>query len=178
MVTISGRLSSYLQSWHKTSTARQKQKGRLVELTYPDFLALFTPGQLMGLEWAIQNDTLRQLQNENSSDALVLTWRSYEAVTNGQLNSQTAMICSRKASEKTCRMAAGDTHTAQTKARISKTKKGKRNSPKHNANISKATKGVAKAAWTPERKAARRALIAAKKAAKEQENLEQRNLAP
>ena len=64
----------------------------------------------MGLEWAIQNDTLRHLQNEKSSDALVLTWRSYEAVSTGQFNSNTAMICSRKTSEKNCRMVAGDSH--------------------------------------------------------------------
>ncbi len=80
MYPITDRLNSYLKSWHKTSTTRQQQKGKVVELTYPDFLALFTPGQLMGLDWAIQTNTLRQLQNEKSSDALVLTWRSYEAV--------------------------------------------------------------------------------------------------
>ncbi|PNQ74326.1 hypothetical protein BA950_14770 [Erythrobacter sp. SAORIC-644] len=165
MLPISDRLGSYLKSWHKTSTTRQLQKARVVELTYDDFLALFTPGQLMGLEWAIQNDTLRHLQNEKSSDALVLTWRSYEAVSTGQFNSNTAMICSRKTSEKNCRMVAGDSHTAETKARISKSKTGKRNSASHNENISKATKGVSKSAWTPERKAARRALLAAKKAA-------------
>ncbi len=167
MLPISDRLGSYLKSWHKTSTTRQMGKGRVVELTYTDFLSLFTPGQLMGLEWAIQNDTLRQLQNEKSSEALVLTWRGYEAVASGHFNTRTAMICSRKTSEKKCRMVAGDTHTAETKARISKSKTGKRNSASHNKNISKATIGVSKSAWTPERKAARRALIAAKKAAKE-----------
>ena len=47
MLPISDRLGSYLKSWHKTSTTRQMGKGRVVELTYTDFLSLFTPGQLI-----------------------------------------------------------------------------------------------------------------------------------
>ena len=164
MIQLTPRLVRYLQSWHKTSTTRQKAKGNAVELSYTQFLSLFTDGQLLALEWAAYKGSLGVLQNEESKDALVLTWRSYDAVCSKLFNVNTAFICTREMSAQVCRMKAGDNHTPTAKKKIGAAQKGKPKSAAHKAKISQSTKGKPKAGWSPERRAARSALIAAKKA--------------
>lgn len=168
MKHLSKRLTGYLRSWYKTSTGRKAEQGTKVSLTFEQFASLFTPGQLMVLEYEIHNGTLRQLQNAKSKTALVLTWRSYKALKSNHFNVETAYVCSREASERVCHMVAGDSHTDEAKAKISEASKGKAKSEEHKEAISAACKGVSKAPWSEERKAARRAQIAARKAAQEE----------
>ena len=160
---LSKRLSGYLKSWHRTSTNKKREQGLDVNLTFGEFVALFTPNQILRLEWEIAKNSLRVLQNATSEEALVLTWRNYSALKSKRFDRETAYICPRSLSENICQMKAGDIHTDEARQKMSAASKGKPKSEAHKAATSAACKGVKKQPWSEERKAARRAQIAAKK---------------
>lgn len=161
---LSSRLLAYLQSWHTTSTQKQAEAGHVVDLPFQDFLNLFEQRQLKTLEDAIEANRIRYLMDAKNKYAFVLTWKSYAARSSGVFNSETATICSRMKSQILSKPKAGDTLRDGHKAAIATTLTGVAKSDEHRANMSIAAKGNSKAAWTPERKEARRQQIADKKA--------------
>jgi len=165
ILNISPNLLAYLKSWHQTSTGNKTAAGHTVDLPFQDFLDLFEPKQLKTLQDAIDANRIRYLQDKGNKYAFVLTWKSYAARSTGQFNKDTATICSRLKSKAINLPKAGDTLREDHKAAISAKLTGMAKSDEHRANMSEAAKGSKKAAWTPERKEARRQQIAEKKAA-------------
>lgn len=155
MSNITPRLMAYLKSWYGTSTQNQRNAGVVVELSFDEFLSLFEARQIASLEKAIERDRLRYQQNEKNKFAYVLTWKSYAACSTGILSINTAIVCSRMKSAKLCLPKKGDKLRGSHKANLSKAKTGVAQTEEHRKAISDGTKGVKKAPWSEERKAAR-----------------------
>jgi len=167
-MNISPRLMAYLKSWFGTSTEKQRNAGVEVTLSFAEFISLFEPRQIKSLEKAIQRNSIRDQQNENNKYAYVLTWKSYAACSTRVLSLETAIVCSRMKSAKLNLPKKGDKLRQSHRASLSKAKTGKRQTDDHRKAISDGSKGVRKAPWTEERKAARRALRQAQEAAKKE----------
>ncbi len=163
MSDLSPRLTAYLESWYATSTARKTDAGVQVELTFSQFVSLFTAKQITTLEKAIEAKRLRYFMDAKNPYAFVLTWRSYAARQTDVFSVTTAQVCSRLKSKADSRVKKGETLSSRTRARISEGKRGKPIDKQHKANISNALKDRPKQPWTEERRAARRAQIAQKK---------------
>ncbi len=164
---ISDRLTAYLTSWYATSTQNKREAGATVQLTFPEFLNLFAERQLQTLEQAIVKNRLRYLQDVKNEYAFVLSWRSYRLREAGLFNRDTAIVCSRMKSRQINRPAKGESLSPRHRASISRGLTGVEKKPGHRENLSASLSGKPKAGWSDERKAARRALLAAKKAGPE-----------
>ncbi len=173
MNNLSPALMGYLRSWYDTTARNKHNDGVVVELTFPQFLTLFSKKQLRTLQDAIDANRLRYLQDIGNQLALVATWKSYAACSSNVWSVETATICSRNKSATINLPQAGDKLRPQHCENISKSLTGLEKSEEHKTAISEATKGKSKAAWTPERRAARsaqrKAQEAAKRAAKQME---------
>jgi len=167
MENISPRLMAYLKSWYATTTRNKAEAGATIELTFEQFVGLMEKRQLASLQKAIDNNSIRYQQDENNPYAYVATWQSYAACSTGIYSKDTACICSRMKSQKINLAGPGDTLRPSHVANISKSLTGKPKSEEHCENISAGKKGRPIASWTDERKAERRAQIAAKKAVQE-----------
>ncbi|RYF22090.1 MAG: hypothetical protein EOO77_04800 [Oxalobacteraceae bacterium] len=130
----------------------------MVDLPFDAFLTLFEKRQLKSLERAIMEGRLPTQQHDQNPYALVLSWRSYGACSSGHFNAQTACVCSRAKSAKINLPQKGDTLRPGHAANIAKALIGVPKTEDHRKAISEGCKGVSKAAWTPERRAARSAL--------------------
>lgn len=171
---ICPKLEAYLRSWHNTATTRKIKDGFTVELSFSDFLSLFQKHQLVSLQKRIDNDSIRYFMADTNQMAYVLTWTSYSARSSRVFDKNTATVCARWKSAQINLPQKGDELRPEHRANIGASLKDKPKSEDHKKAISDGSKGVAKAAWTPERKAARsaqrQAQEAAKKAAKESGN--------
>jgi hypothetical protein len=161
---LSIELSDYLGKWYKTTTANKADKGATIDLTLDQFVGLFEKRQLTSLQKAIDENRLAALQNKKNPFAYVATWRSYEACSTRVWNSETALICSRMKSSTVNLPVRGEKLRPEHKAKIARKLTGKPKSAEHRQSISDSTKGGSKSEWTEERRAKRRADIAARKA--------------
>lgn len=166
MNKISPALMGYLRSWYDTTVQNKRAGGVVVELTFPEFLTLFKPRQLRTLQIAIDANRLRYLQDIENGFAFVATWKDYAARSTNNWNLATATICSRTQSARINLPQAGDKLRPEHCANISKSLTGLEKSEEHKLAISEGSKGKPKAAWTPERRAARSAQRKAQEAAK------------
>jgi len=166
---LSQRLTAYLQSWHTTATNKQIAAGVEVDLPFQDFVDLFAPEQLDSLQRAIDANRIRYQMRDTNPFAFVLTWKSYAACSTGKLSKDTATVCSRQKSAQINLPQAGDKLRDGHKQAISEALTGLTKSDEHKKAIGEANKGKAKEPWTDERKQARRAQLAAKKAAQTQQ---------
>jgi hypothetical protein len=162
-MTLSPRLEAYLRRWFTTSTDKKRKAGIHVGLTWEQFVSLFAPEQLRKLQSAIEADRLRYDQAAENPRALVLTWRSYEAVSSGKFTADTATICTRERSEQINRVRAGGKLRPGHAANIRQKLLGKPKTDEHKAAISASSKGQPKAPWTRERKLDRQAHCAFKR---------------
>lgn len=163
-MSISAQLMAYLKSWYETSTTKQRKAGVEVTLTFDEFLGLFDTRQIRSLQKAIEANRIRYQQDEKNQFAYVLTWRSYAARSTNVLSKETAIVCSRMKSSTINLPQQGDKLRPSHCQNISKSLTGKAKTEEHCHNISDGKKGQKIKGWSEERKAARRALIAAKKA--------------
>lgn len=163
MDNLSPDLLAYLQKWHNTTVTRKAEAGHQVDLPFPDFVSLFKPKQIKSLQNAIAEDRLHYFQREDNEFALVASWRSYAAVSSGIYNKDTAIICSRMKSAQINLPAPGDKLRPSHRAKIGDAKRGVPQSPEHREALSVALTGQPKKPWTEQRKADRRADIAARK---------------
>lgn len=164
MQALSPRLTAYLQSWFDTSTKDKRSKGITVTLTYEQFVGLFHTRQIKTLEAAIADNRLRYLQDRDNPFAFVLTWRGYEHCQTDVFSADTACICSRQKSKMINSIQVGTRLSARTRAKIGAAKRGKPLDQEHKDALSASLTGKPKTPWTEERKAARKAQLAAKKA--------------
>lgn len=162
---ISDSLLAYLTKWHATTVERKLADGNQVDLPFNDFLSLFEKRQLNSLQKAINEGRLQGLQDRDNDLAYVATWVSYAACSSGIYDKTTACICSRRKSLAINLPKPGDTLRPGHRRNISKGLTGVPKSDDHRANISEAKKGVKIGGWTDERRAKRKADLAAKKAA-------------
>ena len=139
--------------------------GVTVELTFQQFVGLFEQRQLYSLQKAIERNRLRYQQREKNEFAYVATWKSYNARSTNVWSVDTACICSRQKSATINLPQAGDTLRPEHCDAISRSLTGKPKSETRCQNISASKKGVPIRGWTEERKAARRAQLAARRAA-------------
>ena len=164
MTNLSERLMAYLTSWHAGTVRKKREAGYLVTLTFPQFVALFKDRQLASLQRAIDANRLRYLQDKKNPLAYVATWRSYDACSTGVYSADTACICSRQKSKAINKVQKGSKLRSTHCKAISDGLTGKPRSDEAREAISAGKKGVPIRGWTEERKAERRALLAAKKA--------------
>ena len=162
-MNISDQLMAYLKSWYATSTDNQRKAGVEVALTFEEFLALFEKRQFSSLQKAIDLNRLRYQQDEKNQYAYVLTWQSYAARSTNILSKDTAIVCSRMKSSTINLPQKGDKLRPSHCQSLSRSLTGKPKSEEHRKNISEGKKGRKISGWTEERKAARRAQIAARK---------------
>lgn len=177
ILNISPRLLAYLQAWHSTSTQKQIDAGMDVDLPFQDFLNLFEVAQLNSLQRAIDANRIRYQMADTNDYAFVLTWKSYAACSTGKFNKDTATVCSRLKSAQINLPQAGDTLREDHKKAIAISLTGVPKTDDHRAAMSAAAKGNPKAAWSEERKEARRQQIADKKAAEQIARREAENAA-
>ena len=166
MENISTQLLAYLNSWYSTTVKSKANAGNTVNLTFDEFLSLFEKRQLASLQKSIDANRIRYQQDEKNQFAYVATWKSYAACSSGIYDINTALICSRMKSAQVNLPQAGDKLRPGHCANISKSLTGKAKSEDHCKNISEGKKGKEIVKWTEERKAARRELRQAQKAAK------------
>ncbi len=159
-------LLGYLKSWHATSTQKQRDAGHYVDLTFIEFLNLFTTDHLQRLRIALMDGKITRTQNENNARALVLTWRNYAARSSGEFTSETAFVCTRAKSFEINRSQTGDKLRAGHVENIRESLTGLAKTDAHKAAISEASKGKSKAPWSEERRANARVKAAAREAAK------------
>lgn len=138
----SSKLESFLRSWHATSRKTQTDAGKRFELTYEDFLALWSPKQIAELEKRIDAGSLYMWLNSKNLDAYVLSWKSYADSQGEVMNKDTACIVKRRASFKMCRIGKGDKHSEKSKELISFKLTGKSKPDQHKAKIASSMLGV------------------------------------
>lgn len=138
------KLESFLRSWHRTSGQTQRDNGKQFDLSFDDFLGLWSKSQLRNAERWCADGSLYLRLNSDSERAYVLSWVSYAASQGPVMNRHTAQICTRKQSAQACLPQKGDTLGERHKARISKKLTGQSKSEKHRANISASMQGVHK----------------------------------
>jgi hypothetical protein len=160
---LSEELAAYLTKWHATTVKKKLHAGCEVNLSLDEFVSLLEKRQLNSLQKAMDEERLEGQQNSRSPFAYVATWKSYAARSTNIYNAQTAVICSRMKSERINRPMPGDVLRPAHREKISHGLTGRELTPEHRQNISHGCKGVPKAAWTEQRKADRRAQLAAKK---------------
>lgn len=141
---ISPRLESFLRSWHETSAETQRKNGKEFNLSFEEFLSLWSPQQLRRMQkWSDDNNLYLKLSAENE-DAYVLTWTSYRESQGPVMHVGNAQILKRKDSLKVCRVAKGDTLPEKTRSKISRTLTGMVKEEDHKRKISVAMQGVHK----------------------------------
>ncbi|UYY77480.1 hypothetical protein [Sphingomonas sp. R1] len=161
-IIISANLEAYLRSWHKTSTTQKIKDGIYVDLSFSDFLNLFSKKQLVSLEKHIAENSIRYLMSPENPYAYVLTWASYNACSTRVFNKETACITSRMKSEKINKPQKGDKLRESHKVSISKGLKDKPKSEEHRKNISESMKGQKRGPMSDEQKAIRSAKATAR----------------
>lgn len=136
------QLSLFLQGWYEKAELRQSGKGRIIDLSYEDFLGLFSKRQLDTLEKHMADGSIYGRQNRENKYALVLSWKSFALSQAGVMHPEAMQICARWKSEADCRMGKGDKHSAKSKAKISKARTGTTHKPETKAKISSSMQGV------------------------------------
>jgi len=166
MHELSSKLQNYLMKYFASRVRKLREDGVEVTLTWREFMGMITKKQVATLEAAIAENRLKGLQDDQNPYALMLTWAGYEfhSVEHRVFSKDTAVFCSRQRSKIINRPKRGQKLGARHRASISDGLSGKPKSEDHRQNISDAKKGVKIAGWSEERKAARKAQIAAKKA--------------
>lgn len=149
---------AYLHRWYEESLRTKEAQGYTIDLSFEHFLALFSPKQLRSLEQSYVDGRIYHVQAAANPLAYVLTWKSYAACSTGLFNRNTACICSRQKSRQINMPNKGDVLRPSHRKKLSRKLTGVPKLQEHKDAISAASKGKPKAAWTPERKAERRAL--------------------
>lgn len=158
-------LLSYLHTWYSNSIAEKQRNHIAVDFTFDEFLALWQPNQINVLLREHRKGNLYFYQRHANPTAYVFTWKSYRDCSFGAFNKHTACITTRQMSLLNNLPKPGDKLRPSHCAALSKSRKGKPKSEEAKKATSESLKGKPKAAWTEERKAARRAQIAARRAA-------------
>lgn len=138
------KLESFLRSWHRTSGEAQREKGKQFDLSFEDFVGLWSKTQLRNAErWCADGSLYMRLNGENER-AYVLSWTSYAESQGPVMHKGNAQICTRKQSALVCRPQPGDKLGMTHKSRISKKLTGQAKTQAHKQNISAAMQGVHK----------------------------------
>lgn len=171
-------LQEYFVKWFTSAVTRMASKGVTIDITFLDFMTkVVTPRQYASLQKTMDAGWLNSRQATSNDRAYVITWKSYAARTSNVFNLETACFCTRAESEKRSKPAKGEALRPSHRANISKKLRGVPKTEEHAGAISEALTGRTlslehkqnlkkpKAPWTEERKAQRRAQIAARKPA-------------
>lgn len=171
-------LQEYFVKWFTSAVTRMASKGVTIDITFLDFMTkVVTPRQYASLQKTMDAGWLNSRQATSNDRAYVITWKSYGARSTNVFNLETAYFCTRAESEKRSKPAKGEALRPSHRANISKKLRGVPKTEEHAGAISEALTGRTlslehkqnlkkpKAPWTEERKAQRRAQIAARKSA-------------
>lgn len=138
----------------KYHSAKQYQTSKDIkfDLTFDDYMTLWIKNvdALLHLDRAVRKSQEDQTNKTIKLD-YCLTWKPGYVRTNAPMNLKTAMIADKETSKKNCRLRKGEHKTERAKTKLRK--------PKSNTD----NMSGPKAAWTEERKAARRAAMSGKK---------------
>lgn len=154
-MSISSELETYLKKWHNSTLTSKRKSGHQVDLSYADWLGLFSERQLNTLEKAIASNRLGSLQHKSNDLALVATWQSYAACSSGIYDKSTARICARKTSKAINLPKKGDKLRPSHVAKVAEKLTGVVKTEDHRQNISDGKKGQPIAGWGEDRKAAK-----------------------
>jgi hypothetical protein len=169
-------LTEYFEKWFNTAVKRKAAQGVSIEITFVEFMnQIVTPRQYESLQKTKDEGWLNTRQRHDNPLAYVITWKSYSARSSNVFSVETACFCTRTESKSRAKPKKGEKLSDTHKQNISKGLKDKPKSEEHKQSISDSLKGrefsqehksnlkKPKAPWSEERKAARSALLAAKK---------------
>lgn len=156
-----------LQYEFQSTINYQKNKNDItVAMTFEEYVGLWSLHRLRTIQTKIDEGVSalrRYLTNEAYRP--VCGWKTKEDfVKGGTMHVGNARIISAETSKRMFQFSHGDKHSDESKRKISQSKSGVRQTEQHRAAMSASLKGKPKAKWTPERVAARKALLAKKKA--------------
>lgn len=167
---LTAELTAYLNSWYETAKAKQTKRGVAFHLSFDEFLELWGTRRLRTMQKHMDDGTIYKRMNGENPFAFVFTWKNYRAKQQGVMCRETAQVCTRQKSRMDCSMKKGDEHTPSAKAKIAAKKLGIPRDDDTKAKISKSMKGKNRKPMSEEqklvRKLAAQASWAERKAAK------------
>ncbi len=139
-------IREYLQGWFDKAKARQEAKGAKFLLSFGEFLNLWGRRRIRSLEQWMDDGSLYARQRRGTKDdqnlnGYVLSPISFAASQEKVCTAQNMQICTRGKALHDCRMKKGDKHTEESKARISKSTRGKPKSAEHRQKIAESCRG-------------------------------------
>ncbi|TXN78996.1 hypothetical protein [Methylobacterium sp. WL8] len=157
--------SAWLSAQYEKANKYQTANGISFELTFEDYISLWSIHRLRKLEELVLNNEIKNFQ-KNKLYAWVLSWRKKSDKAAGVLNRDTAQILLRWESEKLFYIQKGETQSPDARRKISLARRGKPLSAKHKRAIGDARLGV------KQTEAHKRKRIEAMKATKARNKLE------
>jgi hypothetical protein len=134
-------VSNWLEQRFEKSKAYQTARGIRFELTFEEYIKLWSADKIRKLEkYAATGDLDRRMRHPDKG--WVLSWASKEARKAGVMNTDTARVLTRKTSEVRFFMQKGERHTQAAKDAIGKAHRNKTISQEHREKISGARKGT------------------------------------
>lgn len=156
---------AFVARWHESVAAYQTKQGRTFDLTLAQFESVIAPHQRRTIEKHIKAGSLDGFMKHRQW-GYVFSWASKEACLTGVMNTSTAKVMTRMASERMNALKKGDKHSDRTKARIGAAKRGRPQSEAHVALRAEAQRGVKRGPISEETKAKIKAAAFAREAAK------------
>ncbi len=144
------------------AAAYQDGQGNSFQISFEQYIALHTKSQLSKLAAHFKEGTIEGFIRSKQW-GYVLGWVSRAAKLEKVCTPDTMKIMTRTASIASCRLRKGDSHTPESRARISQKKKGKKQTRAHVEKRAAAQRGVKRGPLSEETKAKIRAAKAARK---------------
>jgi hypothetical protein len=156
---------AWLYTRYQRAENYQTKNGIHFDLTFEEYLSLWSPYRLLKLEEYLRNNEIDR-RMRHPLYGWVLSWVSKEARKAGVMNKNTARLLNRADSERRFFMQRGERHTEEAKAAIGKAQRGKTITQEHRNAVSVARKGTKQSdEHKRKRSDAMKAYWAAKKAA-------------
>jgi hypothetical protein len=138
---MNSNIRTWLYTRYKRAEDYQTENGIHFDLTFEEYLSLWSPYRLLKLEEYLRNNEIDR-RMRHPLYGWVLSWISKDARKTGVMNKDTARLLNRDDSEKRFFMQRGERHTEEAKAAIGAAHRGKSISQEHREKISAARKGT------------------------------------
>lgn len=167
-------IRDYLEGWYIKAKARQESKGKTFNVSFGDFIELWGKRRIRSLTQWMDDGSLHASQRKHTKDdpnlkGYVFAPISFAASREMDVTKSNYQICTRGKSLNDCRMQRGDTHSAASRAAISRKTSGVSKTPEHRAKISGTMTGMKRGPMSEAEKVKRsnavKVTLAAKRAA-------------
>jgi len=152
---------AFMKGRFDRSKEYQIKEGMSFVLSFYEYVELHTRKHIDKIEGCMKR-LAKHTHGRKPQPDVCLTWIDYKSKSSGIMSIDTAIVTSKKDSDKRNRIGAGDKMRATHRANISKPKGPQ--AEEHKEAISEAKKGVSISKWSPERHAKNAERLAARKA--------------